>query len=74
MTTALPVPKLPVPKPVAPKQAGAVRQEWLRLAAATTNPPRFDPAMIAPLPETARRWLTHAISPGTPLWQFLIAA
>ena len=28
----------------------------------------FDPAAIAGLPEPARRWLGHAIAPGTPLW------
>ena len=25
--------------------------------------------MVADLPDPARRWLTHAIAPGTPLWQ-----
>ena len=28
----------------------------------------FDPAAIVSLPEPARRWLGHAIAPGTPLW------
>jgi len=28
----------------------------------------FDPAMTTGLPEPARRWLCHAIAPGTPLW------
>jgi hypothetical protein len=28
----------------------------------------FDPAAITGLPEPARRWLGHAIAPGTPLW------
>jgi hypothetical protein len=28
----------------------------------------FDPAMTTGLPEAARRWLSHAIAPGTPLW------
>jgi uncharacterized protein DUF6544 len=28
----------------------------------------FDPAMTAGFPEPARRWLGHAIAPGTPLW------
>jgi hypothetical protein len=28
----------------------------------------FDPAAIMGLPEPARRWLGHAIAPGTPLW------
>ena len=54
---------------VVPHEAGPIQQEWLRLAAGTAHPPRFDPAMIADLPEPARRWLIHAITPGTPLWQ-----
>jgi hypothetical protein len=29
----------------------------------------FDPAMVADLPEAARRYLTHVIAPGTPLWR-----
>jgi hypothetical protein len=33
---------------------------------------RFDTSMVADLPEPARRWLTHAISPGTPLWQSVV--
>ena len=28
----------------------------------------FDPAAITGFPEPARRWLGHAITPGTPLW------
>jgi hypothetical protein len=28
--------------------------------------------MVAELPEPARRWLTHAIAPGTPLWGSVI--
>jgi hypothetical protein len=36
-----------------PKQAAAIRSEWLRLAAATADPLRFDPAMIAELPAAA---------------------
>jgi Family of unknown function (DUF6544) len=28
----------------------------------------FDPVMTTELPEPARRWLSHAIAPGTPLW------
>jgi hypothetical protein len=52
-----------------PREAGPVRREWLRLAATTGEPPGFDPAMTAGLPALARRWLGHAIAPGTPLWQ-----
>lgn len=55
--------------PTVPRAAGPVRQEWLRLAAATADPPVFDPAMIADLPRPAQRWLAHALAPGTLLWQ-----
>ncbi len=36
------------------------------IAAAATE--TFDPAATMGLPEPARRWLSHAIAPGTPLW------
>lgn len=35
---------------------------------AATTAETFDPAAITGLPEPARRWLAHAIAPGTPLW------
>ena len=35
---------------------------------AATAAETFDPAAIMGLPEPARRWLGHAIAPGTPLW------
>ncbi|MFN0179959.1 MAG: DUF6544 family protein [Gemmatimonadales bacterium] len=35
--------------------------------AAPASPGRFDPATLANLPEPARRYLGHAIAPGTPL-------
>jgi hypothetical protein len=35
---------------------------------AATAAETFDPAMTLGLPEPARRWLTHAIEPGMPLW------
>jgi len=35
---------------------------------AATTAETFDPAAITGLPEPARRWLGHAIAPGTPLW------
>jgi hypothetical protein len=53
----------------APRSARRVGEEWRRLGAATPEPIAFDLAMVAELPEPARRWLSHAISPGTPLWR-----
>ena len=38
------------------------------MTAATATAETFDPAAITGLPEPARRWLSHAIAPGTPLW------
>ena len=35
----------------------------------TTTAETFDPAATMGLPEPARRWLSHAIAPGTPLWR-----
>jgi hypothetical protein len=45
----------------------AVRRDWDDLATATRSQPPFDPATVAALPGPARRWLLHAIAPGTPL-------
>lgn len=39
----------------------------LREPDAGQPPVAFDPRMVADLPEPARRWLTRAIEPGTPL-------
>jgi hypothetical protein len=52
----------------APRAARPVQQEWDRLGADGPLPDAFDPVMLVGLPEPARRWLTHAITPGTPLW------
>lgn len=52
-----------------PRAARRVGREWDLLGRTTHQPAVFDPAMVADLPEPARRWLTHAISPGTPLWE-----
>lgn len=42
---------------------------WTRLAARQpTDPTRFDPAMIADLPEPAQRYFLFAIEPGTTLY------
>jgi hypothetical protein len=37
------------------------------MTAATATAETFDPAMTRELPEPARRWLSHAIEPGTPV-------
>lgn len=52
-----------------PREARPVRQAWDRLRADRPPADPFDVAMLAGLPEPARRWLTHAIAPGTPLWR-----
>jgi hypothetical protein len=46
-----------------------VREEWERLSIGTTGAVPFDPGMLTGIPEAARRWLRHALAPGTPLWQ-----
>lgn len=46
----------------------ADRAEWDRLTALQPeNPEFFDPAMVAGLPEPARRYFAYTIRPGTPL-------
>lgn len=46
----------------------AEKREWMRLAVMQPAKPRlYDPAMVADLPEPARRFFTFAIKPGTPL-------
>lgn len=41
---------------------------WAALEAAReTEPPLYDPAMVADLPEVAQRYFARAIEPGTPL-------
>lgn len=52
-----------------PRGAGAVRDVWRRLATPTAEPAPFSTVGIDGLPEPARRWLTHAITPSTPLWR-----
>ena len=38
------------------------------MTAVTAAAGTFDPAATMGLPGSARRWLSHAIAPGTPLW------
>jgi len=55
------------PASVAGRAAAPVIGTWGQLARRRPDPARFDPALTAGLPEPARRWLIHAIAPGTPL-------
>lgn len=50
------------------ERCGSVHGEWQRLGATGVRPEPFEPTMVEGLPEPARRWLIHAIAPGTPLW------
>jgi hypothetical protein len=45
----------------------AVHRDWDELAEPSRVDTAFDPHAVSDLPEPARRWLTHAIAPGTPL-------
>ncbi|WP_200382716.1 DUF6544 family protein [Thiococcus pfennigii] len=46
----------------------AERREWTRLARLQPkDPARYDPTMVAALPEPAQRFFNFAIAPGTPL-------
>jgi hypothetical protein len=44
-----------------------LRMDWRQLAAPTVDPAPFTPDLLDGLPAPARRWLEHAIAPGTPL-------
>lgn len=44
-----------------------LRADWDHLVAPTPDPAPFAPTMAEHLPGPARRWLGHAIAPGTPL-------
>ena len=50
-----------------PQLPGPLRIDWQRLAAPTIDPAPFTPDLLDGLPVPARRWLDHAIAPGTPL-------
>jgi hypothetical protein len=45
---------------------------WERLDIDRVSEATFEPSLVADLPEPARRWLTHAIAPGTPLAQSVL--
>jgi hypothetical protein len=46
-----------------------VQRDWAELLGPTEPALPFNPAAVVDLPAPARRWLTHAIEPGTPLRQ-----
>lgn len=49
--------------------ARAEQVEWARLAGLQPkSPAKYDPKMVANLPEPAQRFFNFAIAPGTPLW------
>ncbi|MEU5884962.1 DUF6544 family protein [Spirillospora sp. NPDC047279] len=50
-----------------PPLTDEVGRDWRRLAGPTGPVGLFDPAAAETLPEPARRWVVHAIEPGTPL-------
>ncbi|MGI5330578.1 DUF6544 family protein [Actinomadura nitritigenes] len=60
----VPVHRSPLPPP---RSVGAARRDWTDLATVPDLGTPFDPEMTRHLPEPARRWLQHAIRPGTPL-------
>ncbi|MBD2892478.1 hypothetical protein amrb99_13880 [Actinomadura sp. RB99] len=64
----------PEPVPVHPRAVPppawltkAAGRDWTDLAAVPESGTPFDPEITRYLPEPARRWLGHAIRPGTPL-------
>jgi hypothetical protein len=70
MSAAASPPAVSVP----PRAARRIRKDWAELCAPTSHPVAFDPAMVAGLPEPVRRYLEHAIAPGTPLWQSVVVS
>jgi hypothetical protein len=46
----------------------SLRAEWAGLAGSRGGVGTFDAGQADELPEPARRWLAHAVPPGTPLW------
>ncbi len=66
VSTAISAPSAPR---TVPRGVRRIRTDWKALAAPAENPAAFDPESLAALPEPARRWLSHAITPGMPLWR-----
>ena len=60
---------LTTPPPPAPSLSRGERAVAERLLATPAPQDTFRPDMLDGLPPPARRWLTHAIAPGTPLWR-----
>ena len=58
--------------PPVPRAARSVRRDWADLTRTDRPPEPFDAAMVTDLPRAARRWLLHAIAPGTPLWPSVV--
>jgi hypothetical protein len=58
----------PAPVGRVPGEARRVRAAWLGLASPPAPEQVFSTELVAALPEPARRWLTHAIPVGTPLY------
>jgi hypothetical protein len=50
-----------------PHLTAQARRDWDTLQAVTGRAPLFEPGQADALPEAARRWVLHAIAPGTPL-------
>ncbi|MFI7439988.1 DUF6544 family protein [Nonomuraea indica] len=55
-----------------PHLTDAARGDWEVLQTPTPAAPRFDPAQAELLPEPARRWVLHAVAPGTPLLRAVV--
>ncbi|HEX8092180.1 DUF6544 family protein, partial [Jatrophihabitans sp.] len=51
------------------RSAAEVHALWQRVMPPVGDNTPWDPAQLRPLPEPARRWLEHALSPGIPLYR-----
>ncbi len=61
-----------MPTPPVPRAARRLRRDWELLSGSGQPAEPFDTAMVSGLPTAARRWLVHAIAPGTPLWPSVV--